>query len=190
MNSKKTDIKFIIILQKFFKQRLHIIKKFNNEHLFLSILIEESSNKLLYLYNCNLINNEEYKKYMLKLNNISQKLIIIPKQLSIKSLNNVYTFALNLKFSIIRLNIIHITMKIGCINIKNILKLFINKNIDQVDTTYKKYIALYNNIFTAKSIDIYKSNNSNNISFTSYNSNSSIFDILDSISEIKRFFVF
>jgi len=174
MNSKKTDIKFIIILQKFFKQRLHIIKKFNNEHLFLSILIEESSNKLLYLYNCNLINNEEYKKYMLKLNNISQKLIIIPKQLSIKSLNNVYTFALNLKFSIIRLNIIHITMKIGCINIKNILKLFINKNIDQVDTTYKKYIALYNNIFTAKSIDIYKSNNSNNISFTSYNSNSSI----------------
>ena len=175
MNYKQNQIKFIIILQHFFKNRLDIINKFKVEHIFLSNIIENSSIKLLDLFNQHLINIEDYKKNMIKLNSVSDKLKNIPQQLSIVSLNNTYKCALNIKFSIIRLNIIHILMKIGSIDIKNIIKLFINKEIDELDTyEYKEYIYLYNNIFKAKSIDLYKSNNINNISFTSYNSSSSI----------------
>ena len=175
MNIKTEHIKFVIVLQKFFKNRLRIIHKFNNDHVFLSTLIEESSSKLIHIYNRHLITIEEYKKYMMKLSNISKKLITIPPQLSIIPLNNVYKCALNIKFSIIRLNLIHILMKVGCIDIINITKLFINKDLDEIGTyKFKEYITLYNNIFNAKSIDIYKSNNINNISFTSYNSNSTI----------------
>lgn len=175
MNIKKDNIKFIIILQHFFKNRLRIIHKFNKEHIFLSNLIEESSSKLLNLYNKHLVSIEEYKKYMMKLKNVSKKITTIPQQLSIIPLNNVYKCALNIKFSIIRLNLIHILMKIGCIDITNIIKLFINKELDEIEPyLYRQNITLYNNIFKAKSIDIYKSTNIHNISFTSYNSNSTI----------------
>ena len=175
MNYKKKHLKFIIILQQFFKNRFRIVHKFNNEHIFLSNIIENSSIKLLDLFNQQLISIDEYKKYMLKLNNVSQKLKIVPQQLSIIPLCNTYTFALNIKFSIIRLNIIHILMKIGCIDIKDIIFLFINKHLDEIGTyEYTQYIKLYNNIFKAKSIELYKSNNSNNILFTSYNSNATV----------------
>ena len=45
MNYKKKNVKFIIILQHFFKNRLSIINKFKIEHIFLSNIIENSSIK-------------------------------------------------------------------------------------------------------------------------------------------------
>ena len=175
MNTTKNNIKYIIVLQRFFKRRLHIIQTFNIEHTFLSSLIEDSSLKLLELYDDQLLSMEEYKKYMMKLNNVSQKLINVPQQLSIKYLNNTYKCALNIKFSIIRLNIMHIVMKIGCITVTNIISLFINKTVDEIGTyNYKHTILLYNQIFKVRSIDLFKSTNENNISFTSYITNSTV----------------
>ena len=175
MNTTQNNIKYIIVLQRFFKRRLHIIQTFNIEHTFLSSLIEDSSLKLLELYDDQLLSMEEYKKYMMKLNNVSQKLINVPQQLSIKYLNNTYKCALNIKFSIIRLNIMHIVMKIGCITVTNIISLFINKTVDEIGTyNYKHTILLYNQIFKVRSIDLFKSTNENNISFTSYITNSTV----------------
>ena len=69
----------------------------------------------------------------------------------------------------------HIIMKIGCITVTNIISLFINKKVDDLGTySYKHAILLYNQIFKVRSIDLFKSTNENNISFTSYITNSTV----------------
>ena len=87
---KYKSIKHIKRLQYFFKNRLYIQNKFNCERIFLYEIIEELSTQLLQFYSQNIISVEYYKKYMVKITNITNILKDIPYNISWILCNNKY----------------------------------------------------------------------------------------------------
>ena len=168
MNTIKNtySIKCIKRLQNFFKNRLHIQNKFNCERMFLYNIIEEMSTKLLQFYSQNSISVEYYKKYMIKMTTITNILKNIPYNISWVLCNNKYIFTMQFKLIISRLYIINVILKIGCISVKNSMKLLLNINIDTLSEIYRSKLLLYNSIFRPNSIQIFKSTHPENITFS------------------------
>ena len=169
MNSikKYKSIKYIKRLQIFFKNRLYIQKKFNCERIFLYNIIENASFQLLQFYNQNIINDDYYKKYMIKMNEISNILKDIPYNISWILLHNNYVHSMQFKLLLVRLYIINLILKIGCTSIVNCMKLFLNINMYNLSEIYRSKLLLYNSIFNTTSIQIYKSHHPENITFIS-----------------------
>jgi ATP-dependent Lon protease len=169
MNTIKNSysIKYIKRLQHFFKNRLHIQNKFNCERMFLYNIIEEMSTKLLQFYSQHSISVEYYKKYMIKITNITNILKDIPYNISWVLCNNNYIFTMQFKLIISRLYIVNVILKIGCISVKNSMKLLLNIDIDTLSEIYRSKLLLYNSIFRPNSIQIFKSTHPENITFSS-----------------------
>jgi ATP-dependent Lon protease len=160
-------IKHIKRLQHFFKNRLFIQNNFNCERIFLYNIIEEVSSNLLQSYSHNIVSVEYYKKYMIKINDVTDILKDIPYNISWVLCNNNYIFTMQFKLLISRLYIINIILKIGCISVKNCMQLLLNSNIDTLPELYRSKLLLYNSIFVPSSIQIFKSDSIDNITFTS-----------------------
>jgi ATP-dependent Lon protease len=168
---KTVSINHIKRLQYFFKNRLYIQNKFNCERIFLYNIIEEVSSQLLHFYSQNIVSVEYYKKYMIRITNITNILKDIPYNISWVLCNNKYIFSMQFKLIISRLYIINVILKIGCISIKNCIRLLLNIDIKDLPELYRSKLLLYNSIFHPKSIDIFKSNHPENITFTSSSKN-------------------
>ena len=168
---KTISIKHIKRLQKFFKNRLYIQNKFNCERIFLYNIIEEVSSQLLHFYGQNIISVEYYKKYMVRITDITTILKDIPYNISWVLCNNKYIFTMHFKLILSRLYIINVILKIGCLSIKNCMRLLLNININDLPELYRSKLLLYNSIFNPKSIEILKSSHPEDITFTSSSKN-------------------
>ena len=164
---KYKSIKYIKRVQSFYKNRLYIRNNCNHSRKFLYNIIENASFRLLQLYNQNIISIDYYKKYMNKMNDISNILKKVPYNISWIELHNENIYSIQYTLLTVRLYIINLILKIGCISIINCIKLFFNIDMSSLSELYKTNVLLYNSLFNSNSIQIYTSINSENITYKS-----------------------
>jgi ATP-dependent Lon protease len=162
------DIDKIIMIQKNIRNNLSIKNKLQNELDFILEITNKISLRVNNSYKKDIIKDIEYKELMFNLDKIIDNYYEIPNKLTLKIINEISKYKLIVKISKMKLECIKIIQKCGCQSIKDILKLTLNIDFNNLDNLYNKYINFYNKIFNPTGCDIYQSNNKDNISFTIY----------------------
>ena len=167
------DINKIVLIQRFIKKNIHIKNKLQDELQFIIDIVSKIIKRINNSYSIKILNSGEYKQLMEELNSTIDKLELIPRPLTITNINKISKYKLMVKIAEIKLEFINIIQKCGCENIKHILKLILNIDLNSnLDDRYLNNIEFYDNVFYPTGCDIYESKNNENISFTICNKQS------------------
>ena len=163
---KKKDIQKIVLIQKKWKNILLFKNDLSNELNFFRQLISVIINNLETNKKDGITNNLHYKK---SIDLIEYALNIInnyPKNLTVKFMSSITKFKIFSNLSKIKLTIIEICNLVGCLSVKDSIKLFLGKTeLENVSKDYLCHIDYYQKYFTIVKIETYVSQNENNISF-------------------------
>jgi len=171
VNYSSKDIDTIIYLQKFLKNQINIKKKLQNELDYLLFFSNKIISRVNISYTESIINENEYKIYMDELSEVLNKLNIFPIKLTFKIIKQLTRYRIMVTIAEIKLKFINVVQKTGSQELKDILKLILNLDINNnnLDIKYNNLIKFYNIVFNTTGCDIYESTNNENISFKLYN---------------------
>ena len=120
------EIVKIKMIQRLFRKQLNIKKKLQLEIDFLLKLSNKIMSRINSSYSQNIINENEYKKFMDGISSCIDSINKLPSILTVKIINELSKYKIMVSIAEIKLKFINIVQKSGTENVNDILKLLLN----------------------------------------------------------------
>ena len=166
---KKSDLKKVVKLQRFWKDLIAFKKDVCKEITLFRTIVEKIMINVEVSHKNEIFATSDYKKTMELLQYTYNILNEYPGNISLSFLNSQSKFKILSNLARMKLSLIEIITIVGQCSISDSIKLFIGdiEEINQYDSTYKEHIKYLESYFKIIKVEYYNSDNSsNNLSFS------------------------